>query len=383
MKAGAAFRGQPLLLLGGLLAGWFALRASTWEPLLTLPAPPPLVDAVPLLVQVPAPVQVASNAIAAPIAVRLAVARAVAPAVSVSPQPPIAPIAALSPSVAPGAARRSMAPAAPRYAVGHNLLLAAGLAQTELPAMLLAYLRAPTPGAGVPAASPPLLAVREPGVARWSADAWLLLRGETTAPVPAGLPSYGRSQTGGVLRYLLAPASARRPQAYARANAALAGPRDEELAAGLSARPLPGLPLRVAAEVRLGRTAEGTDVRPAAYAVTELPPFRLPAGARGEAYLQAGYVGGRFATAFVDGQGRAERPVARFGPGKQGAELTAGAGVWGGAQKGAARLDVGPTAALTFRLGEVRGRVAADYRLRIAGDAQPASGPALTISAGF
>jgi len=100
---------------------------------------------------------------------------------------------------------------------------------------------------------------------------------------------------------------------------------------------------------------------------------------RAEAYVQGGYVGGRFATAFVDGQGRVERTVARIGE----TEVTAGAGAWGGAQKGAARLDIGPSAAVSFRLGEARGRVAADYRVRVAGDAEPRSGPALTLSAGF
>ena len=58
-------------------------------------------------------------------------------------------------------------------------------------------------------------------------------------------------------------------------------------------------------------------------------------------------------------------------------------GAWGGAQDGASRLDIGPSAAVSFRLGEGRGRVAADYRIRVAGEAEPASGPALTLSAGF
>jgi hypothetical protein len=100
---------------------------------------------------------------------------------------------------------------------------------------------------------------------------------------------------------------------------------------------------------------------------------------RGEGYAQAGYVGGRFATAFVDGQARIDRLVARLGK----SEVRAGAGVWGGAQKHAARLDVGPSATASFRLGETQSRVALDYRVRIAGDAAPKSGPALTISAGF
>jgi hypothetical protein len=137
--------------------------------------------------------------------------------------------------------------------------------------------------------------------------------------------------------------------------------------------------VRVAGEARVTATAQGTEVRPAAFAVTELPPARLPLGAVGEAYLQAGWVGGRFATAFIDGHVRIDRPLARVGD----AEVSAGAAAWGGAQKGAARLDVGPSARVSFRLGDGRGRVAADYRFRVAGDAQPASGPALTLSAGF
>jgi hypothetical protein len=121
-------------------------------------------------------------------------------------------------------------------------------------------------------------------------------------------------------------------------------------------------------------------VRPAAFAITELPPATLPLGVRAEAYAQAGYVGGDFATAFVDGQARIDAPVSRLGPDVQ---IRAGGGIWGGAQKHAARLDVGPSATLGFRLGETQSRVAIDYRFRVAGSAEPKSGPALTISAGF
>ncbi len=64
-------------------------------------------------------------------------------------------------------------------------------------------------------------------------------------------------------------------------------------------------------------------------------------------------------------------------------DLRAGAGAWGGAQEDAARLDIGPSASVSFQLGEGRGRLAADYRIRVAGDAEPSSGPALTLSAGF
>lgn len=233
---------------------------------------------------------------------------------------------------------------------------------------------------------PPLLSAFAPGptraepirFSRWSMDGWLLLRDDRAGPLSVAQPSYGRSQAGAVLRYQLAD-GAHRPQAYMRGSASLAGAREEEGAVGLSARPFAGVPVRVAGEGRITATAQRTEVRPAAYAVTELPPLSLPLGARGEAYVQAGWVGGRFATPLIDGQARIDRPVARLGD----AEVSAGGGVRGGAQKGAARLDVGPSARVIFHLGDGEGRVAADYRFRIAGAAQPASGPALTLSAGF
>lgn len=249
-------------------------------------------------------------------------------------------------------------------------------AQTAEPALAMLRPAAPYPAGVVPvvpASSPPRLA------SRWSADGWLLLRDDSAPALLAAKPSYGRSQAGAVLRYNLAPDSAHLPQAYVRATGALAGRREQEVAAGLSARLGRSVPLRVAGELRVSETGGKSELRPAVYAVTELPSFKLPLGFSGEAYLQGGYVGGSYATAFVDGQTRLERQVMRTGAG----ELSFGAGAWGGAQRGASRLDLGPTAALSFRLGAARGRIAADYRFRVAGGAAPASGPALTVSAGF
>ena len=275
------------------------------------------------------------------------------------------------------------------------MLMVAGFAQMRVPPEIAAYFnRATLPGtpdasvqaglvpASVPAAAPAGIA-RAPaataGQRRWSADGWLLWRDDTTTPITSGNPSYGRSQLGAVARYELAPQSRQRPQAYLRGSAALQGAREQEVAAGLSARPLAGLPLRVAAEVRASDRTGGREVRPAAFAVTELAPQHLPGGLVAEVYAQAGYVGGRSATAFVDGAARVDRSLATAGD----FDLRAGAAAWGGAQDEGARLDVGPTASLAFRVGETRGRLAADYRFRVAGDAQPASGPALTLSAGF
>ncbi|MCJ2187948.1 hypothetical protein [Novosphingobium beihaiensis] len=190
---------------------------------------------------------------------------------------------------------------------------------------------------------------------------------------------YGASQLGAVLRYRLRPASRHRPAVYLRGTAALGMVRETSAALGLSARPLPALPVTVAVEGRLAGE-DHPSVQPAVLAYTELPPMALPLGLRAESYLQAGYVGGDFATAFADGQLRIDESVLRLGRG----DLRLGGGIWAGAQKGAARFDAGPSASLSIPLGRrVFSRVALDWRFRAAGNAAPGSGPAVTLSAGF
>lgn len=350
MTAGAAFRGQPLLMLIGLLLGWLVLRTVVWpRPFIQLPgtvsaALTPVRQAA-VLADVYAAGSDSAQTATRSIRISILVAGSAAPAALLLPNMPAT---YRSERIAP------MRPEPRDTGMSHTV-------------------RSP--------AAEPLLIVDDPfpyrgKESRWRADGWLLLRRDSTRAVAgAGTPAYGRSQLGGVLRYNLVPESGLRPQAYVRISSALSGPADPELAAGFSARPIGTVPLRFAAEVR----GSEIGVRPAIHAVTELPAFELPFGARAEVYAQAGYVAGSLATGFADGQARIERPVARVGP----SSLSAGAGVWGGAQKGAARLDAGPTLALRFPIGEAHGRLAADYRFRIAGGAMPGNGPALTLSAGF
>ncbi len=174
--------------------------------------------------------------------------------------------------------------------------------------------------------------------------------------------------------------SAHRPSVFLRTTAALNGSNEREAALGLSARPFGRIPVVLAGEARLTFAPGRSMVRPAVFAVTELPPFALPLGFRGEAYAQGGYVGGKFATAFADGQLRVDHRMVSIGA----SELRMGGGVWGGAQKGASRLDAGPSLVLGAPLGESAAvRLGADWRFRVAGNAAPASGPAVTLSAGF
>ena len=60
-----------------------------------------------------------------------------------------------------------------------------------------------------------------------------------------------------------------------------------------------------------------------------------------------------------------------------------GATARGGAQKGAARLDVGPKVSFRLTVGHAPARIEADYLWRVAGNAAPGNGGLITLSTGF
>lgn len=383
-NGGAIRRGQPVGALCLILVGWVAVRAMLWD----APVAPPDAALFVLAGQA-APAQPVRPAMVAPSTPSPAAALSVwsdfaqlphysrtllAPRLARARLDPLrSELAQPAAAAMPLPDRTAVLPQ--RLAAGHNLLLMAAFSQLPLPPELHAAarsaVRTTSPRQNRPLSAVPL---------RWSADSWLLWRrgggSGTSGFAPA---TYGGSQTGLVIRYRLAPVSPRKPVLYLRATSALQRPRDETLAAGLALRPVPRLPVVAAAELRATRMASGTRLRPAVALITELPPVALPLGARGEAYAQAGYVGGTAATGFVDAQLRLDRPVLALGS----VQLRAGAGAWGGAQDGAGRIDLGPSASLGFKLGATNARLSADWRFRVAGRAAPDSGPALTLSAGF
>lgn len=221
---------------------------------------------------------------------------------------------------------------------------------------------------------------------RWTLDAWAFLReGSGAAPIAQGrVPVYGASQAGAILQHRLAPQSRRDPRLYLRGYRALLDEPESEVAAGVSARPLPALPVRLAAEARFTSNEFREELRPAVYAITEILPMQLPLGLTGEVYAGAGYVGGAADTAFVDGQASVVRRVASFDLAREDdVRLSFGAGAWGGAQRDAHRVDVGPTVRVDMSLGAVPARVSIDYRERVGGDAAPVSGIAATLSTQF
>ena len=217
----------------------------------------------------------------------------------------------------------------------------------------------------IQAPAPPLAA---PAERIWSASAWLLLRGEArgSALVPAG--TLGGSQAGVRLRYRIGAGLSLSGRAYLP----LRRRQGAEAAAGLEWQPIAAIPVAILAE---RRQALGREGRSAFSVIVHGGVSRaLPGGLRLDAYAQAGIVGLRSRDAFVDASARLG---ARVGP------VEVGAGAWGAAQPGAARLDAGPGVIYRLPLAGPNWRLEASWRFRISGEAAPGSGPALSLAADF
>lgn len=212
----------------------------------------------------------------------------------------------------------------------------------------------------------------EPMPQRWSASAWLAVRPGMGLGAAPGAGQLGGSQGGMRLSYLLMPE--RRVAAFARVAAPLAG-KGAEGVVGLDWQPT-RVPVRLVAEQRFGLdgTPGGTGLGVLAGIYAGVPAhFTL------EAYGQAGAIRRARLEPYADGAARATRVVVKAA----GARLALGGGIWGAAQRGAQRLDLGPSAILTIPLGHQNVRLALDWRQRVAGDARPGSGAALTIGGDF
>jgi hypothetical protein len=203
---------------------------------------------------------------------------------------------------------------------------------------------------------------------RWSASTWALLRRQRDGRSLAPAGTLGGSQAGVRLLYRVGDGLA----LSARAYVPLRRPKGAEAAAGLEWRPASAIPVAILAE---RRQALGREGRSAFSVLVHGGASRaLPGGLRLDAYAQTGIVGVRSRDTFLDVSARV---AARLGP------VEVGAGAWGAAQPGASRLDVGPSLSYRLPVAHANLRLEADWRFRLAGDAAPGSGPALTLAADF
>ena len=146
-----------------------------------------------------------------------------------------------------------------------------------------------------------------------------------------------------------------------------------EVAVGVRVQPVAGVPVWVTAERRqkIGRSGSGRDD----FALfAEAGVYQRPIAARFllDGYLQGGVVGHRTRDLFIDGGLTLTRPIYR--------NFSGGVGVWGGAQPGVYRVDAGPRVTMNVRRNL---KVHVDWRQKLAGNAQPGSGPAVTLAGDF
>ena len=203
-------------------------------------------------------------------------------------------------------------------------------------------------------------------------SAWALLRGQQGMALgPTSLASGGQlggSQAGARLSYNLT-----RQVAASLRSSSDVGRRGGEVAAGVRVQPLRGLPLWFTAErrQRIGSVGPGRNAF-ALFAEGGVYQRPMPWDFELDAYLQAGVVGFKSRDAFIDGGMSFTRPLYR--------QFSGGLGVWGGAQPGVYRVDGGPRVTMKVRNNV---RVHFDWRQRLAGNAQPGSGPAITLAGDF
>ncbi len=223
---------------------------------------------------------------------------------------------------------------------------------------------------------------------RWSIAAYTLARSGGLGDPLAASPVLGGGQSGAAVAYTLNPL-ARRPVSVVARIAAAAGQdgsidRDAtEAAVGLRVQPVPGVPVAIDVERRIAlgaiaRNAWAARISGGSAGVVKLAnkPVSL------EAYGEAGIVGfDADPDYYAGGQGRGATPLFSLGR----VSMDAGAGVWGGAQRGfgvtASRLDVGPSARFIVKPWSFSAQV--DYRFQAAGNALPGSGPVLTVFGEF
>lgn len=342
-RIGEGRAGRPLRFLAATMLGWTAFRVAVlW----------PGIDSVPALI------------------------RAVAPPLAAAELPPgLARVSVPLPAAAalrrPALPAPSAGTASPASRPADPALVALALAALVRYGEAVPLAHEPVQEA-VPVLPPPLgpVAARS---SRWSGSAWAIARPDGRAGEVIGGSQLGGSQAGARIAYALG--DARRVALAARFATPLEGP-GRELGLGAEMRVAPGV--RVVAEQRLA--LDGGRGGPSLSAAGGVGPVPV-GGFRLEAYGQAGAVRRRRLEPFADGAARVARPLAAAGAA---ARLDLGLGAWGGAQRDAARLDLGPTLGASLPVAAGRAlRLTLDWRQRVAGDARPRSGLALSAGLDF
>lgn len=205
-------------------------------------------------------------------------------------------------------------------------------------------------------------------------------RGDETENGLAAGGQYGGGQSGIIASFALQNAGEfGQPQRLALlVRAAIAHDRleEREIALGMRVRPIRTVPITITAERRFRNDSPDAF---AVYAAGGTDDTDLPLKFKLNSFAQAGVVSGKDAGAFFDAVVRADRNIVQYSD----IAFHAGAGAWAGGQRDTVRFDIGPSLRTDIAIKKVRFRINAEWRFRIAGDASPGNGPAITLSTGF
>jgi hypothetical protein len=161
-----------------------------------------------------------------------------------------------------------------------------------------------------------------------------------------------------------------------RVSISHARPAERELAVGIRWQPTTRLPITFSAERRFRNDNADNFAFYIAGGKSDVPlvsKFKL------DGYAQVGILTGANPDRFFDANMRVERPLFNAKP----LSISAGGGVWAGGQKGASRVDIGPSIRTDFDVSDTHFRLNADWRFRVAGNADPGNGPTITPSTNF
>lgn len=150
---------------------------------------------------------------------------------------------------------------------------------------------------------------------------------------------------------------------------------ERELAAGIRWRPHSRLPVSLSIERRFLHARSDANAAYLAGGTT----LALPSAFRLDTFAQAGIVSGPAGGPFADFSAHVDRKIIQ----RTADTARAGAGIWAGGQNDIFRIDIGPTIRGDIAISDGHLHVSADWRFRIAGEATPASGPAMTLSTSF
>lgn len=205
------------------------------------------------------------------------------------------------------------------------------------------------------------------GLDRLSLSSWALMRSKGGPDSLSNNGMLGGSEAGARAMWRFDPRFA----ATLRTSAPINSQRGMEAALGLRYQPFADWPVALTLERRHGFRDYGSNAF-ALFAEGGVYGRPMPWQFTLDGYFQAGLVDFNNPDWFLDGQLAASRPVWR--------NISAGVGAWGGAQPGLKRLDVGPR--LSIKVGRST-RAHLDYRLNVAGNAQPGSGATVTLAGDF